>query len=362
MAYSKTKAAVLVEPRRIEIQEFGIPEISDNDGLLRIEQAGLCGTDYKLYTGGIPRSYPLIPGHEILGRIERIGPQMASRENLKIGDRVVVEGIVPCGHCSFCNQGHRQLCHEGRQYGFSDSATPPYLWGAYSEYMYLSPNSLITKVPPDISAEAATVAASTLGNGIRWMRSVGGAEISKSVLILGAGAQGLCAVIAAKESGAYPIMVTGLTADVPRLALARELGADLCIDVEKEDVLEVVSSATDGNMAATVLDVSGSPTSIAASIDLVQVMGTVVCASHVVENRPASIHTNNLVNKEVRFLGVFTHSAENTRQAMRLAETGKYPLEKLISHRFKLDEAEKAVLAIGRELSDINPIKVVLTP
>ena len=359
---SKTKVAVLVESRRIETDEYPIPDIGDNDALLRVEQAGLCGTDYKLYTGGVRAKYPIIPGHEILGRIERIGPEMSRKEGLKVGDRVVVEASIPCGCCKFCNEGLHRLCVTGRYYGFTESSNAPYLWGAFAELMYIAPGSLIEKVSENISAEAATVAASTLGNGVRWMRTVGGADIAKSVVIQGVGAQGLCAVIAAKESGAYPIIVTGVTADEPRFALARELGADVCIDVEKLDVVEEVRRATNGEMAATVLDVSGSPEAIALSVSLVQTLGTIVCASSVSGNRTAAINTNELTRKEVRFQGVWTHSMDSTRQAMRIAETGKYPLEKFISHTYSLEEADKAVRSIGRELQGINPIKVSITP
>ena len=358
----KVKAAALVEPRRIEIDQYALPEIGEDDAILRVEQAGLCGTDYKLFTGGFPLQYPVILGHEILGRIERIGPGMAAREGLKEGDRVVVESGVPCGKCPVCDAGQYRLCFRGHNYGFSNSSKPPYLWGAFAEYMYLAQGSFINKVAEHVNAEAATVAASTLGNGIRWMRSVGNAEIGKSVLILGCGAQGLCSVIAAKESGAYPIMITGLTADAPRLALARELGADVCIDIQKEDVTDAVRQATGGRMASVVLDVTGNAESIARSIELVETFGTVVCGSHVSNNVPAMINTNDIVNREIRFQGVFTHSAENTRQAMRVAESGKYPLEKFISHRFSIDEAEKAVRSIGREIDGLNPIKVCITP
>lgn len=359
---AKTKVAMLVESRRIEISEFDIPDIGDNDALVRVERAGLCGTDYKLYAGGLARKYPIIPGHEILGWIERIGPDMAAKEGLKVGDRVVVEASIPCGKCEFCIEGLYRLCVTGRYYGFTAASDAPHLWGAFSEVMYVGPGSLITKVSNDITPEGAIVASSCLGNGIRWMRTVGGAEIGKSVVIQGVGAQGLSAVIAAKESGAYPIIVTGVTADASRFALAKILGADVCINVETEDVVEAVRQATNGELAASVLDVTGSPEAIALSVKLVRTLGTIVCASSVSGNQTSPILTNEIVRKEIRFQGVWTHSLESTKQALRLAETGKYPLEKFISHEFSLDEADKAVRSIGREVSGIDPIKVSIKP
>ncbi|MGE0805143.1 MAG: zinc-binding dehydrogenase [Burkholderiaceae bacterium] len=359
---SKSKVALLVENRKIELDEYAIPNIGADAALLRVEQAGLCGTDYKLYAGGLARKYPIIPGHEILGFIERAGPEFARRHGVKVGDRVVVEATIPCGHCRLCNKGDYRLCVTGRFYGFTDTLTPPHLWGAFAQYMYIAPGSFLTKISHDISADAATVAASTLGNGIRWMRSIGDADIGKPVVIQGVGAQGLCAIIAAKESGAYPIIATGISADVARLAFAKELGADLCVDVQKEDVVDVVRQATGGVMAASVLDVTGSPEAIALSVKLARTQGTVVCASSVSGNRSSVIDTNELVRKEVRFQGVWTHSLENTQQAMQVAKSGKYPLERFISHAFGLDEAEKAVRSIGREIGEIDPIKVAINP
>jgi alcohol dehydrogenase len=359
------KAAVLVEPKRIEIQEFPLPQVGPDEGLIRIERAGVCGTDPKIYRGlssGV-NSFPLILGHEILGRIEQIGDRMAARNGLEAGDRVIVESAIPCGGCAYCKQGFYKFCKRRQGYGTRVTAsTPPHLWGAFSEYMYLAPNSIIHKIRDQIKPQAAIVAAACLGNGIRWIRTMGGATIGKPVVIQGVGPQGLAAVVAAKDSGAFPIIVTGLSNDSPRLALAKKLGADICVDVEKQDVLEVVSGATKGELADTVLDVTGNPRAIALSVELVKPLGTLICAGTIPGRQPATLMTNSIVNKEVRFQGVFGHSLESTVQAIRLAETGKYPLENIISHEFPLNQTDLAIRAAGRELDDVNPTKVALVP
>ena len=357
------KAAVLVEPRRIELQEFPFPKIGSEDAVVRIERAGVCGTDPKFYRGVSTRPiYPLILGHEILGRVEEIGKKMATCYGLKVGDRVVVESKVPCGECTFCKQGYYKFCKQRSGYGFSTASTPPHLWGAFSEVMYLAPNSIIHKIADHVKPQAAIVAAACLGNGIRWMRTVGGAAIGKPAVIQGVGPQGLAALVAAKESGAFPVIMTGLARDVPRLTLAKELGADICIDVEKEDVVEVVRDATEGELADTVLDVTGNAQGIGLSVQLVKPMGTLVCAGTIPGGEPATIATNSIVNKEIRFQGVFGHTLESTKQAIRLAERGTFPLEKIISHEFSLDQTDLALRAVGREIDDINPIKVALRP
>lgn len=357
------KAAVLVEPGRMELREFPFPEIGENDALLRVERAGVCGTDPKLYHGLGPRkAYPSILGHEILGRIETMGKKMAARSGVKAGDRVIVEAAVPCGDCGFCQQGFYKFCKEARSYGFVEASPPQHLWGAFSEYMYLAPNSKLHKIADDVDPRAAVVAASCLGNGIRWLRTMGGATIGKPVVIQGCGSQGLAAVVAAKESGATPIMVTGLTSDRHRLQLARELGADVTIDVEKEDLVEVVRETTRGEMADTVLDVTGSAKAIPVSVKLVKPLGTLVCGGTTAGGVPVTLSTNDLVFKEVRFQGVWGHSFESAGQAIALAEKKKYPLEKIISHEFSLGESETAVKAMAREIEGLDPIKVAVRP
>ena len=348
---------------RMELREFPLPETGDDDALLRVERAGVCGTDSKLYHGlSFRKVFPSILGHEILGRIEAIGKKMAVRCRVKTGDRMIVEAAVPCGECGFCQQGFYKFCKEARSYGFVEASPPHHLWGAFSEYMYLAPNSKLHKIADDVDPRAAVVAASCLGNGIRWLRTLGGATIGRPVVIQGCGSQGLAAVVAAKESGASPIMVTGLTTDRVRLQLARELGADLTIDVEKEDVVEAVRETTGGEMADTVLDVTGSPKAIPVSVKLVKPMGTLVCGGTTAGGAPVTLSTNDLVFKEIRFQGVWGHSFESAGQAIALAEKKKYPLEKIISHEFSLEEAEMAVKAMGREIEGLDPIKVAVRP
>ncbi len=357
------RAAVLVEPGRMELREFPLPEIGDDDALLRVERAGVCGTDAKLYHGeSFRKVFPSILGHEILGHVERVGKKMAARHNVQPGDRVVVEAFVPCADCGLCRQGLYRFCKQARSYGFIGANPPQYLWGAFSEFMYVAPNSLLHKIADHVDPKAAVVAASCLANGVRWMRTLGGAAIAKPVVIQGAGSQGLSAVVAAKESGAFPIMVSGLTTDTARLALARELGAHITIDVEKEDLLEIVREATHGELADTVLDVTGNGRAIALSVKLVKPLGTLVCAGTIPGGAPASITTNDIVSKEIRFQGAWSHSFESATQAIRLAETGTYPLEKVISHEFTLEEAEVAVRAMGREIEGLDPIKAAICP
>src|SRR6185436_17275082 len=180
---------------------------------------------------------PLVPGHEPLGVIEKIGDRAARRWGVDVGDRVAVEALIPCGHCRACLAGRYQLCR-GRGtmfgHGYVPLAEPPGLWGAYADYMYLSRSSIVHRMRNDIPANVA-VLFNPLGAGFRWAVEIPRTGPGDTVLVLGPGQRGLASVIAARAAGADTIIVTGLTRDAPKLALAQKLGADHVIDIEQED-------------------------------------------------------------------------------------------------------------------------------
>ncbi len=103
-----TRAIVQTAPRALELREFPIPDIGDEAALLRVEACGICGSDAEQYAGVIPVRMPVIPGHEPLGIIERIGDRAARRWGVNVGDRVAVEALIPCAHCRACLSGQYQ--------------------------------------------------------------------------------------------------------------------------------------------------------------------------------------------------------------------------------------------------------------
>jgi alcohol dehydrogenase len=244
---------VVETPGRMSLWEFDLPRIGPEDGLLKVEMAGVCGSDPGIFQGKAtrgPRHYPLIMGHEIVGHIEEIGEAAAKRHGVIVGDRVIIEYAFGCGECYPCITGNYGQCESFLTYGSMISCKePPHLWGAYGEYVYIAPRAMVHKVSKTLPPEAAVLICAVLGNAIRWLRMVGGVSIGHTVVIEGPGQQGLAGVIVARESGAQNIIITGLTRDRRRFDLAREFGATHCIDVEKEDPVEVVKEVTAGKMA-----------------------------------------------------------------------------------------------------------------
>ncbi|MBI4491799.1 MAG: zinc-binding dehydrogenase [Chloroflexi bacterium] len=357
------RAAVLEAPERLVLREFERPRLGPDDGLLEVELAAICGTDWKTFHGKLDYPLPLILGHEILGRIADMGERFAQRYGLSIGDRVAVEGSLPCWSCLECQTGEYRFCARRRSYGGRAPAdVPPYLWGGFAALMYLAPGSLLHPVASDVPAEAAVLVPGVVANGIQWARILGGVKHQDVVVVQGCGPQGLACALVAHECGADRVLITGLSRDADRLALARELGADLAVDVERDHVVEVVGDLTHGRMADVVIDVSGSPRAIATSIELVRKQGTLVLGGLTGKETVTPLKIDALVWNEIKLQGVFTKGTQAIRDAIKLVESRKYPLERMITHRYPLERAEEAIRAIGGETPGVYPIKAAIVP
>jgi alcohol dehydrogenase len=362
----KTRSMVVEAPGKMSMWEFELPRIGPEDGLLKIEMAGVCGSDPGMYRGKEtrgPRPYPIIMGHEIVGHIEEIGNAAAKRHGVKAGDRVIIEYAFGCGQCYPCITGNYGQCESFLTYGNMISCKdPPHLWGADGEDLYNAPRAMVHKVSAELPPEAAVLICAVLGNAIRWLRTIGGVSIGNTVVIEGPGQQGLAGVIVARESGARKIIVTGLTKDRERFALAREFGATHCIDAEKEDPVEVVTDVTGGKMADVVMDVTGHPEGVIKALDLAGKGGTVILPGLYGGDVEIPLVMDKVVFKEIRVQGVYSHNIRSVIPAIAMAESRKYPIEKMVTHRFPLEEAERAVRLVGGEIEGGEAIKVVIIP
>jgi len=360
----KTRSMVLEDVRRLSFQEFDVPAIGEEDGLLKVEMCGVCGSDVGIYTGKATRILPYLPlilGHEILGRIEEMGATACRRHGVRVGDRVVVEFAFGCGHCAPCLRGRYVFCEQAGRYGtYMSCKTPPHLWGAYGEYLYLPPRAMIHKVREDVPAEAAVLICAVMGNAVRWLRQVGGVSIGQTVVIEGPGQQGLAGVVVARECGAARVIVTGVSADERRFEMARLLGADDCVDVLKEDPVEKVREITNGRMADLVMDVTGRPQGALTAVDLLRKSGTVVLPGLYGTATQVPFLLDKVVLNEIRLQGVYSHDLNAVGPAIAIVESARYPLEKMVTHRFGLQDAETALRTAAGEVPGEHPIKVVL--
>jgi len=359
------RAAVQTGPRQIEVREFPRPVIGPDDGgLLRIEACGICGSDVEQYRGHLSSQWlPMVPGHEPLGIIEEVSPRAAERWGVKPGDRVAVEILIPCRSCDLCLAGRYMSCRN--RIGSHGGSNPPErglgLWGGFSEYIHLHPNSILHKVRGDIPAEIA-VMFNPLGAGVRWACHLGGVGLGDTVLILGAGQRGLAAVLASREAGARTIIVTGLSRDAGKLALAREFGADHTIDVEAEDTVVRVREITGGDGVDVVLELTPmADQPIRDALHAVRWGGRVVLAG-LKGGRPVELSTDLIINKALTVVGAFSVDSRAYAEAIRLIETGRFPLARMHTHTFGLDDIGRAIETLAGEVPGKDAVHVAIVP
>lgn len=363
----KSTAVVLTGARQIEVREFALPTIGGDDAILRVEACGVCGADYDplyLGRGPAPRIGPLVLGHEVAGRIETIGDQAAERWGVGAGDLVVVEEDVPCGRCRLCRTGRYRLCNglfggEGRRYGFTSVDEPPALWGGFAEYMYLSPNSLVHRVPDSVPTRRAPLFL-PIANGVDWVNRCGRLPPGGTVVIQGPGQHGLGCVIAAREAGAGTVIVSGTSKDVARLALAERLGADVVVNVDEEPLVDRAREATGGALVDLVLDVTHRANQpLVDALRLVAFGGVIVVAG--LKMGAVELNTDALIVKDATLRGANGHDLVSVGAALKILEADRYPFDDLCTHTFPIARAEEAVQTVGRECAS-EPVHVTVVP
>lgn len=347
---SKVTAAVKVDVERIELQQFDRPETRPEAGLLRVESAGVGGSEPEVYRK--PGHAPVILGHENVGTFEEVGEVAAKRWGVKPGDRVALHEYLPCWHCEWCMQGDFRLCMEvdffnvkdrlrTLRFGMSTCEIAPHLWGGFAEYMHVPSNAVMHRIPQDLPAKLATLAI-PFGNGVQWACLDGGAGAGKNVLVFGPGQQGLGCVLAAKAAGSWNVILTGQTRDAARLELATRLGADHVIDSQKEDLRSRVLQITKNRGVDVVVDTTGDP------------KGEVVADAIALAAKGAYLSLNGLEQKvpigdiKKKYLTIRAprgRSYNAVELALRYIGSGRWPLDEVCSHDFGLDQVHEAILA-----------------
>jgi threonine dehydrogenase-like Zn-dependent dehydrogenase len=361
----KVRAVVQTGPRQMEMREYDRPVLGPTTGaVLRVEACGICGSDVEQYKGAMgTRGLPMIPGHESLGIIEEITDETAARWGVQAGDRVAVEILIPCRSCNRCLAGNYMNCRN--RVGSHGGGNPPErhdrLTGGYAEYMDLHPNSIVHPMRKDIPAEIA-VMYNPLGAGVRWALEYGGVHLGSTVLVMGAGQRGLAAILASRYVGAGTIIATGLARDAKKLELAREFGADYTINVDEEDTVARVRELTDGgvDVALDLTPMAQQP--ILDAIEATRWGGTIVLAGLKGQKEIAGLRTDTLINKALTLKGAFSVDASGYENAIKLIESGQFPLEKMQTHKYGLNDVEHAIKLLAGEVPGEDGIHVAIMP
>ncbi len=310
------------------------PECGPNDVLIRVHHAGVCGTDVHIaewdeWAEGRIRP-PVIVGHEFAGEIVEIGSGVG--DQLKIGDIVTAEGHIVCGHCSRCRTGNGHICTRTEIIGVDRD-------GAFAEYLAMPALNVIPlgSIPTTVGSIMDAI-----GNAFHTVLT---AEIPGNVvLVAGCGPIGCFAVGVAKAAGATKVIATDINPF--RLDLAKKMGADLLINPAQEDVPTRVFEETDGEGADVVCEMSGHPTALTESFQAARLGGRVQLLG--LPKEPVTLNiSNDLIFKGLTVYGVIGRRMYDTWLQMRTyLASGLFDPMPVVTHRFKLEEIDKALEAI----------------
>ncbi|MEU2790049.1 NAD(P)-dependent alcohol dehydrogenase [Streptomyces sp. NPDC007100] len=331
------RAAVLHAPKDLRTEERPVPRPGPGQVLVRVEAVGICGSDVHYYEHGRIGDFvvraPMVLGHEPGGTVVALGPG-ATRH--RPGQLVSLEPGVPCGACAQCRHGRYNLCPEVSFY-----ATPP-VDGALCEYVAIDEN-FAHAVPGTLTAETAALL-EPLSVGV-WAARKGRIGPGSRVLVTGAGPIGLVAVQTARAFGATEVVVTDIAPQ--RLDLARQLGATGTVDVRGTRL------AATGYAPDVLLECSGVPAVADEAIRTVGRAGRAVLVGMGGDTVPLPLaHVQNF---EIEVTGTFRY-ANTWPTAIALAASGEVRLDRLVSHRYGLEEAGQALTAAARDRTTIKPL------
>jgi len=358
----EVRAVAMTAPGKMEMRKYPYPAIDDDSAILRVEMAGVCGTDKHIFKGEATTLrgksiFPYIGGHEVIGTIAEIGGNAAKtmeydRKPLKAGDRVSVAVEVNCGHCWYCRNQYNNITCENQvmAYGLHPSAdVPPHVRGGFAEYMHLAPRTSLFRIPDGMPTDVAVfveemaVAYHSLARAVQPFHAVKeGFGPGDSVAVLGNGPLGILHGIMAAIHGAGLRIATDLSEG--RLAKACEFYADVAVNASKTTVKERVRKArelTEGVGPDLVIESAGDPDTFLEALETVRKGGTVIEVGNWVDigkTVPLNV-MKHVASKNVHIHSVF-HCGTNWGPVLRLMEkhAAQYPFASLVSHRMSLDE------------------------
>ncbi|HDS29570.1 MAG TPA: alcohol dehydrogenase [Firmicutes bacterium] len=359
------RALVLNEfGKPFSLDEFPLPEPGYGEVLARVTAAGICGSDIHEREGHDPRTpLPIIPGHEGVGEVFAEGDDatLCDGGSLEPGMPIVWERSLTCGKCYFCLRNKRFLCVERKVYGINIScAEPPYLSGNYATHILLRAGTSIykrnEKFDPSVLV-SATCSGTTAAHAHEYTGIKGG----ETVLIYGSGPVALWGIAFALDSGAKWVKVVTRSPG-PKSEIARAFGADEIFfrsENQTDEIIAGVVERTGGMGVDVTIDTTADPSNFREAVSLLCRGGVYVNPGLAIPSQDIPLNLfGDVVNKNLRINGVWASDASHLRMAMKLLESGRFPFEKLVTHRFQLEEHEEA----WRVLTEKEGVKVVFEP
>lgn len=329
----------------VELREVAETPPAPNQVKIEVKASGICGSDLHIYHDHIkiPIRPPVVIGHEFSGVVVEKGGEVG--DEIKVGDRVTGEpSIEICGKCRYCRSEYYNLCSDRKVLGY-------WFNGCFARYCNIT---FVHKLPDNVSFEAGamTELLACCVHGVIEQTVVSAGDFA---VITGPGPVGLLAAQVALAEGAV-VMVCGTSVDADRLKLAEELGVHYTLDIEQHNPLKRVQELTEGYGADVVLECAGAPAASRLALDLVRKQGKYTQIG--LFGRPIEIDFEKIVFKEIQVTGAVSQRRPAWKRALSLMGRGVIQSEKLISHRFPLDEWKKAFDLFERK----EGIKLMLIP
>ena len=330
-----------------EVREVPVPEIGQDDVLVRTSYIGVCGSDPHMHHNKVSYkvNVPLILGHEFSGVIEKIGAHVTG---WSIGDRITAETHADyCGKCVLCRTNNYHLCRERKGYGFQVD-------GAFAKYVKV-PSRILHRVPDNVSLKDASLSEPLC---VAYSSLVKHANIKPGdlVVVIGPGPIGLLCVKMASILGATNIVVVGTDGDEARMEYAKKWGATRVINSSKEDPVPLIMAIGDGYGADLVVDAAGFSPTLKLSLDVVRPNGQI--------NKigwgpgPVGFSLDQIISKVVTLQGTFSHNWDVWEKCLVLMSEKKVDLGEIITHELPLDQWSKAFDLMESKAG----LKIVLTP
>ena len=379
------KAAVMVAPGKMEVRQLPYPDhLEPGACVVKMEMSGICGTDKHAFQGEVTlyggteseqdMVFPSVHGHENSGIVVEMNGKGSeieySGKELNIGDRVTNCPNVICGECWYCRNIHAYpYCPDHQGIGMTYYADKyPYIVGGWAEYMYLPPKAWVYKVPEYLDKELACLSELFVVTAIldraKEYSALGGKgfHFGDTVVVQGSGAIGMMMIAKARMLGAGKIIA--LDAVPMKLELAKDFGADLGINIgslSDKELVDALREETEGRGADVVVETVGRPEVVRVGLEMLRRGGTYLETGNFVDTGevPLNIH-RHIAAKNVLIYGNSNHPHDGYYSAMEMMHRFKkqFPFEKLITHRYKLDEADAAVA----KSFDADALKVVFEP
>ena len=348
------KALVLPEPGKFEIQDVPTPMPGPQEVLCRIRAVAICGSDPEIIRGGLagtwPPSYPFIPGHEWAGEVVEVGEGVL---DFKAGDRVSGQAHKGCGYCRNCLRGRYNLCENygrpetgHRHYGF---VSP----GAYAQYNVYSIKS-ITPIPAGVSLREGALVDSA-GVALHGLE-LSGVTTGGTAAVIGPGPIGLVTMRLARTMGAARVIMVGRGS---RLEASKKLGADLLVDIEKEDPVEAVLEGTGGLGVDEAFECSGAPGTLNQAVRMVRKGGRVSLLGVPPGSLMEPLPFKYIVHNEIAIFGSRANPNVSSK-VIHLISSGQLKVKDLVTHVFPLTEFARALDTFVNRKD--GAVKVVIEP